>query len=331
MAGTSPAMTNEEIKTPQPCAKAARVTPENRRGIWAEGSVSWAARAGLVAFSQPLFGNMYAKFNFELLQPSIACHKPPDFSQAWKWVMGMRRIALVAAGLLPLSGFAGEAAAADLPANPYTAPPATPVAAYNWTGCYVGGHLGGVISEDKHANGVSFSSAGFVGGGQVGCDYQFAFGWVAGVEGRAVWSSLKDTHALTLRSSTGVIIPSQFTVSNDFLASATARLGYSFADRWLVFATGGAAWTEEKSDDAFTTLGGTAVDPSASAIRTGWTAGAGLEYAFSRNWSAKLEYDYYDFGSHAATLTSGNNGAVVNVRGLTDTVHELAVGLNYHF
>jgi hypothetical protein len=55
---------------------------------------------GLVAFSQPLFRNMHAKFNFELLQPSIACHKPPDFLQAWEWVMGMRRFFLVGAAFL---------------------------------------------------------------------------------------------------------------------------------------------------------------------------------------------------------------------------------------
>jgi outer membrane immunogenic protein len=202
--------------------------------------------------------------------------------------------------------------------------------AYNWTGCHVGAQVGGLLSEDKHGNGVSFSSAGFVGGGQIGCDYQFAPGWVAGVEGRAAWSSLKNTHALTLKFSTGAIAPSQFTLSNDFLASASARVGYSFADRWLVFARGGGAWTHEKMDDAFT-IGGTAFDPSATNTRTGWTAGGGLEYAFSRNWSAQLEYDYYNFGSPGAKLTSGPNGAVVTIRSLNDTIHEVAVGLNYRF
>ncbi len=69
----------------------------------------------------------------------------------------MRCAAVVGTGFLSISLFSGAASAADLPANTYTAPPAVPVAAYNWTGCYVGGHLGGVVSEDKHANGVSFS------------------------------------------------------------------------------------------------------------------------------------------------------------------------------
>jgi len=243
--------------------------------------------------------------------------------------MGIRHVALVGAGLVSIAGFSGAASAADLPANTYAAPSAAPVVAYTWTGCHVGGHLGGVLSEDKTGNGVGFSSAGFVGGGQIGCDYQFAPGWVAGIEGRAAWSSLKNTHAVTLRSSTGIIIPSQFTLSNDFLASATARIGHSFADRWLVFERGGIAWTHEKIDDAFTTVSGSAVDPGATMTRTGWAVGAGLEYAFSPNWSAALEYDYYDFGSHGAKLTSGN--VFVTFNSLTDTIHELTVGLNYRF
>jgi outer membrane immunogenic protein len=251
--------------------------------------------------------------------------------------MGMRRIVLVGVGLLSLSGFSGVASAADLPARPFPAPPpVAPVATYTWTGCHIGVHLGGVIGEDKRStasgSSLSFSSAGFVGGGQIGCDYQFASGWVAGVEGRAAWSSLKNGHADAVRNvNTGIIIPSQFTVSNDFLASVTARAGYIFTDRWLVFARGGVAWTHEKVDDAFTTVSGSAVDPSATSTRTGWTGGAGVEYAFNSNWSAVLEYNYYDFGSHGAKLTSGANGPSVTIFSLTDTIHEVALGLNYHF
>jgi outer membrane immunogenic protein len=95
----------------------------------------------------------------------------------------MRQLARVGAGLLLLSGFFGEASAADLPANASTAPPAPPIVAYNWTGCHVGGHVGGVLSDDRSGPGllgntISFSSVGFVGGGQIGCDYQFAPGWL---------------------------------------------------------------------------------------------------------------------------------------------------------
>src|SRR6266481_3045677 len=118
--------------------------------------------------------------------------------------------------------------AADLPVKAPPAIAAAPVL-FSWTGCYGGGHVGGVVSEDRTTNvlgnSIGFSSTGFVGGGQIGCDYQFAAGWVAGVEGRAAWSSLKNTHSGTVRNLvTGVTLPSQFTLGNDFLASATAPL-----------------------------------------------------------------------------------------------------------
>jgi outer membrane immunogenic protein len=251
--------------------------------------------------------------------------------------MGMRRFAIVGAGLLSMSGFLSAASAADLPAPTYSkAPAAAPIMTYNWTGCHVGGHVGGVVSKDRTTsalgNTIDFSSAGFVGGGQIGCDYQFASGWVAGVEGRAAWSSLKNSHPASVRFPVaGVTVPSQFTLSNNLLASATARLGYSFADRWLVFARGGAAWTHEKIDDAFTSPGGIAVDPSATMTRTGWTVGTGVDWAFAPHWSATLEYNYYDFGSHGATLTSTANNVVVTVNSLKDAIHAVTAGVNYHF
>jgi outer membrane immunogenic protein len=246
----------------------------------------------------------------------------------------MHRFAIIGAGLLSIAGFSGAASAADLPVKAPAAIPAAPVE-FSWTGCHVGGHVGGVVSEDKTTgvlgNSIGFGSTGFVGGGQIGCDYQFAPGWVAGVEGRAAWTSLKNSHPASVRNLvTGVTIPSQFTLSNDFLASATARLGYSFADRWLVFARGGAAWTHEKADDAFTTAAGIAVDPSATMTRTGWTVGTGVDWAFAPHWSASLEYNYYDFGSNGATLTTANN-LVVTVSSLKDTIHAVTAGVDYHF
>lgn len=246
----------------------------------------------------------------------------------------MRYFAAVAA-LFGAFGFAGAVTAADLPARVYTkAPP--PVVAYNWTGCFIGGHLGGVVSEDRTTNlagnSTNFSSAGVLVGGQVGCDYQFAPNWVVGVEGRAAWSSLENSHASTVRNlATGIIVPSQFRLRNDFLASVTARLGYSFADRWLVFVRGGGAWTGEKIDEAFVNLVGTAVDPAATRTRTGWTAGTGVEWAFAPHWSATVEYDYYDFGNRGVLLLDPAIGTTVNLANVKDTLHAATVGLNYHF
>jgi outer membrane immunogenic protein len=65
--------------------------------------------------------------------------------------------------------------------------------------------------------------------------------------------------------------------------------------------------------------------------RTGWTAGTGVDWAFAPHWSASLEYNYYDFGNHGATLTNAANNVVVTVYSLKDTINTVTAGVNYHF
>jgi outer membrane immunogenic protein len=224
---------------------------------------------------------------------------------------------------------ATTAFAADLPLK---APAAAPVK-FTWTGCYIGGHVGGAVSEDRLTNTIgqsrNYGAPGFTGGGQVGCDYQFAPNWVIGGEARAAWSSLTYSVPRTAGIAPGVTSPSHLSVSNDFLASATARLGYSFVERWLVYARGGAAWTREKADDAFVNFAGIAVDPSATVTRTGWTAGTGVEWAFAPHWSANIEYNYYDFGDRSIIVSSPTNRVLLY--SLKDKIHAATIGVNYHF
>jgi len=245
----------------------------------------------------------------------------------------MRRFVFVGVGLLSICGFSGAASAADVPAPAYSK--ATAVT-YDWSSCYVGGHAGGVVSEDRTTSvtgsSIGFSSIGFVGGGQIGCDYQFAPGWVGGLEARAAWSGLKNSHPGSVRfPALGIIVPSQFTLGNDFLSSTTARLGHSFAERWLVYARGGAAWTREKINDAFTNPAGLAVDPGSTMTRTGWTAGTGAEWAFASHWSATLEYNYYDFSKQGTLLTSATNSTIVSIFSVKDAIHAVTAGVNYRF
>lgn len=238
----------------------------------------------------------------------------------------------VLTGTAILALLATTASAADLALK---APAAAPIK-FTWTGCHVGGHLGGAVSDDRttNGNGVTrdYSGAGFVGGGQIGCDYQFSSNWVIGAEGRAAWSSLRSSHGGTvvnLRS--GVVAPSQFITTNDFLASATARLGYVYAERWLAYARGGAAWTRERDEDPFTNVFGAALDPRTTSIRTGWTVGGGLEWAFAPRWSANVEYNYYDFGTHGITMTNPAPLATINGFEVRDRIHAGTIGVNYHF
>ena len=233
---------------------------------------------------------------------------------------------------------AAPAIAADLAVK---APPPAPLPL--WTGCYIGGHLGAVVGRDTNTNRFGTSGTtntdGFVGGGQVGCDYQFAGGWVAGVEGRAAWSSLKNSHqSSVIFTLVGTTVPSQFTIKNDLLASATTRLGYSFGNGWLVYARGGAAWTREKIDDAFITpfgnpflRGGIAVDPSSQRTRSGWTVGTGFDWAFAPHWSFNVEYNYYDFGDSGTLATDPASGATVNFYKVKDTIQAVTTGVNYRF
>ena len=238
---------------------------------------------------------------------------------------GMRRVAAIGFGLISILGFGSTAIAADLAVKAPVAPQP-----FSWTGCFVGVHAGGDFSFDKIRSSGDFSSTGFIGGGQIGCDYQFASNWVVGAEGRAAWSSLTSKTA-GLGNFGGVIIPTRFTVSNDFLASATARIGYSFAGNWLAYSRGGVAWTREKIDNVVTPpLLGFPVDPKATVTGTGWTAGVGLEWAFAPRWSTNFAYDYYDFGANDFFLT--NSAPLVTFRGnLKDRLHTVTVGVNYRF
>ncbi|HEY1410696.1 MAG TPA: hypothetical protein VGF36_01075, partial [Rhodopila sp.] len=168
----------------------------------------------------------------------------------------MKKLLLVGAALCSLS-IAGSAFAADMPIGVTKAPLLPPF--FSWTGCYLGGHVGGgwasknatdpvQLVQDSLSGApvttgvttVSVSPTGIVVGGQFGCDYQFAPSWVAGIEFAASGS--------TMKASTSVALPlgdpgeaALVTAKTDFLGSGTVRLGYA-ADRWLFYLRGGAAW-----------------------------------------------------------------------------------------
>src|SRR5689334_19905965 len=94
---------------------------------------------------------------------------------------------------------ASQASAADLPRKaPAYAPPPPPM--MTWTGCYLGGNIGGAFghfSIDTPFGTASEDGSGFAGGGQIGCDYQFSGGWVFGIRDNFDWTSNNRTTAFT--------------------------------------------------------------------------------------------------------------------------------------
>ena len=227
----------------------------------------------------------------------------------------MKKFLLGTVALVAL-GATVPALAADLPARTYTkAPPAYAAPIYNWTGFYIGGHLGGAFAGD---NSLTGNSGRFLGGVQGGADYQFAPSWVIGVEAQYSWLASNNT---------GVLFPGGVLVTSnsDQLGSVTGRLGYTWGPA-LLYGKGGFAWKDRNNlgvsvngvPQPFTTDGN---------HRDGYTVGAGLEYMFAPSWSAKVEYQYYNFGD--TTFTSAP-APIVGVR-FRDDEHTVKAGVNYRF
>lgn len=245
--------------------------------------------------------------------------------------------------------------AADLPVK---APRPAAVVPYSWSGCYVGVNGGWIgnhstlhlqpsgaylnnpnfppalldyVTQDYSANG----SSGTVGG-EIGCNFQRE-NWVWGLEADLDWTGLSDSidanYPLTPIFSGRAFNPRTLTITQrqEWLSTIRGRLGYSF-DRWLVFATGGLAIGEVKSSfyQNFFTVGITD-QGSASETRVGWTVGGGVEYAFYRNWSAKLEYLYVDLGSFSYNSPASDDPSFLWTTTVKTRENIVRAGLNYKF
>jgi outer membrane immunogenic protein len=232
----------------------------------------------------------------------------------------MKKFLLATVALAAL-GAAAPALAADLAARPYTkAPPPVLAPIYNWTGFYVGGHIGAAFGNDSNFNGLiggNNSDARFLGGVQVGGDYQFAPNWVLGIEGQYSWLSGNNVNA---------VFPNGFIYTNDQrgIGSVTGRLGYTWGPA-LLYVKGGYAFSDNSQSLVQAGI------PQAFALdgshRDGWTVGGGLEYMFAQNWSGKIEYQYYDFGNtrFVTPIDLAPFGSIRNDE------HTLKVGINYRF
>src|SRR5262249_53370726 len=245
----------------------------------------------------------------------------------------MKKLFLGSVALLALGLGAPAAFAAERPV-PYTPPP-PPAPVSTGRGGQAGATAGGTWGNSNRTavvnravpNGAGlpitndFDLSGFIGGFDVGCDWQWGV-WVFGVEGD--WSA-------TNKSGQAF---GQFPFNPDnihetqerWLATARARLGWTWWDKTMVYVTGGGAWAKVDNSSWRDTV------PFISSFSThqlsGWTVGAGAEYALGYGWSARGEYLYVDFGTSTSNGSGPFAGDVTNFQ-LRD--HIFRAGLNYKF
>jgi outer membrane immunogenic protein len=223
--------------------------------------------------------------------------------------------------------FGQMALAADLPIRkaPAYIPPSLPPA-YVWTGCYLGGNVGGAwgrIEATDVTTGatVSPNNSGFAGGGQVGCDYQMSQ-WVVGFRNMFDGTSISNGATISDSYFSGTI-----NGRLNWFDTLTGRVGYLVQPNLLLYAQGGAAWT---SWDITAQTNGVQVGEISGGNRTGWTAGGGVEWMFAPHWSTFVEYNYMGFGTRSATTNACIGGTCALISAKAD-VQDVLVGLNYKF
>jgi len=225
-------------------------------------------------------------------------------------------------GTVALIALGAPALAADMAARPYTkAAPAYMAPIYNWTGFYIGGHVGGAFQGDNGFTGINNSNndGRFLGGLQVGGDYQFAPNWVLGIEGQYSWLGNNNNNVAFTGLGAGYVY-------NDNLrgiGSVTGRLGYTWGPA-LLYVKGGYAYADYNQSLA---LFGATAPFAINRRHDGYTVGAGLEYMFAQNWSGKIEYQYYDFGR----TTFVTPPVLVGFGSTRSDEHTVKAGLNYRF
>jgi outer membrane immunogenic protein len=245
----------------------------------------------------------------------------------------MKRMLLASAVALTAGG---QALAADLP-PPMAPPPRAPAAyipigpAYNWSGFYIGGNLGAAFGgngsySDNFGDSISTSKkTSFIGGGQVGVNYEFPVGVVVGAEAMFDWAP-NTSNTIHVTTNPGGATVGNATINNRWLTTATGKLGYAW-DRVMLYGKGGWAWVGS-SNSSFNTPGGSGAF-SGPSNQGGWTAGLGVEWAFAGNWSARAEYDYIGLSNQTFTANTVPGPTVVSAN--NRSLNIVTAGLNYKF
>ncbi len=226
----------------------------------------------------------------------------------------------VLAGLAAAALVANYASAADIPRK---APPPVPAPVYVWTGCYIGGNVGWARAKTEVSfNGVddfSRSADGFAGGGQIGCDYQFASNWVIGVQGLLDATSIEADRA-------SVVFPgSNIHARVRGFATLTGRIGYTITPSFLLYGKFG--WGAYRTRLTVNNAAGVEV-ANASRTQSGLDVGVGGEWMFTPNWSLWIEWDRIFPQDKTFFFPNLGAGTSAEVRREFDKV---LVGINWRF
>jgi high affinity Mn2+ porin len=238
------------------------------------------------------------------------------------------------------SGYPAHGADRPVPASVF----APVVASDEWTGLYVGAHMGFATgrsgwsaTQPSGAPNLSgsldftrafdlFTGAGsYLGGLQAGYNYMVTSRILAGVEADI---SFPNTIAAGQDFTSPFIGAANYRDTVDMFGTVRGRLGYDL-NHWLFYTAGGLAWTYDQFTRTQLTDGPTGTTPAGTVEtaflgRIGWTAAAGIEAPIASGWTGKVEYLYAQFGHSAVTFPQGGQTFWSNL-----AMHEVRAGLNY--
>jgi outer membrane immunogenic protein len=202
------------------------------------------------------------------------------------------------------------------------------VPSYNWSGCYIGGSVGGAFGRSNYSGSPAgdfltpapvgepsiipnlsavttdaLSPSSLIGGGEIGCNWHIR-SIVVGIEGDFSGWNLSRSSLATGPGDPelpGTSLTAATSESSHWLATVRPRVGYAYND-WLFYATGGAAFASIGfSQSVLFSASNSGMAGSVTSTLTGWTAGGGIEYGITRNWLLKAEYLFVGFPSQSVT------------------------------
>jgi outer membrane immunogenic protein len=247
---------------------------------------------------------------------------------------GMKKLLLLTTAAVATLAISSSGRAADMPLK---APaPAPMIAPFSWSGFYLGGNIGGAwahrnVTEDRFGLTFNQSSDGvLIGGGQVGYNYQFG-NFVIGAEGDFDWAGNNNSNRGVGIVVPGIVGPIRVDSHDTWITTIAARFGVA-SDHWLFYGKAGGGWVGHNNFTISNVTTGVAITGGNNNSNSGFLVGAGIEYAFTNNWTVKAEYDYLGLSSRTFIVPAGSPFLVGDTfTNRSRNLQMLKVGFNYLF